>query len=143
MTRPIGNDLAERFIAALHAIEAEGATAVESMTALFTDTARLANPALAQTGQERTGREGARMFWNSYADAFHGASTEFGHVTFGEGVVGLFWTTDGGTAPGGGSLSYVGATLLEHDAAGAITGFRGYYDTQALKATAGGRASGE
>jgi hypothetical protein len=112
------------------------------MVELFDDAATLANPALEQAGSERHGRDGARTFWRHYADAFAGASTEFGHVMLGDHAIGLFWTTTGGSAPAGGRpLAYAGATLIEHDGAGAITGFRGYYDTQALTITGEGRAS--
>ena len=129
-------DLAERFMAALRRIEHEGHGAVEPMALLFTEAATLTNPALEQTGNERQGREGARTFWRAYADTFAGASTEFSHVTIGDGAIGLFWRTAGGSwNTAGQPLSYAGATLLEHDAAGSITGFRGYYDTQALKST--------
>jgi hypothetical protein len=135
----IGKDLAQRFIDALRSIEREGHGAVESMAALFADAATLANPALDQTGHQRQGRDGARAFWNAYADAFAGATTEFSHVTIGSNAIGLFWTTRGGSLdPDDQPLSYVGATLVEHDGDGLITGFRGYYDTQALKATATG-----
>ena len=134
MTDDTGKDLAHRFIEALRGIEREGQGAVEAMVSLFGEAATLTNPALEQTRGERRGREGARTFWSAYADAFAGATTEFGHVTIGGNAIGLFWTTRGGSPdPGVEPLSYAGATLVEHDAAGVITGFRGYYDTQALK----------
>ncbi|HEX2542922.1 MAG TPA: nuclear transport factor 2 family protein [Caldimonas sp.] len=139
MADETGKDLAQRFIAALRSIESEGHGAVESMAALFAAGATLTNPALQQTGSRRDGRDGARAFWNAYADTFTGARTEFNHVTIGEHAIGLFWTTAGGSAgPGQEPLGYDGATLIEHDATGSITGFRGYYDTQALKTTATG-----
>jgi hypothetical protein len=134
MADDTGKDLAQRFIEALRSIESEGHGAVDSMASLFAEGATLANPALDQTHAKRQGRDGARAFWNAYADAFTGATTEFSHVTIGDNAIGLFWTTRGGSSePGHQPLSYAGATLLEHDDAGLITGFRGYYDTQALK----------
>lgn len=134
MSNDTGNDLAQRFIAALKAIEQHAEQAVEAMTALFGENATLANSALDLTGTERRGRAGARTFWSDYAQAFSGAKTEFSHVTVGAGAIGLFWTTAGALAPAAATpLSYAGSTLIEHDGAGTITGFRGYYDTRALK----------
>ena len=142
MADDTGKDLAKRFIAALRGIEREGHGAVEPMAALFAEAATLTNPALEKTRNDRRGRDGARTFWNAYADTFAGATTEFSHVTIGAKSIGLFWRTSGGSwNPGGQPLSYAGATLLEHDAAGLITSFRGYYDTQALKTTPAGEGA--
>jgi hypothetical protein len=136
MSPEVGKHLAQRFVAALQALEREGPDAVPAMAALFGEGSRLVNPALESAGMERRGQEGAHAFWADYAEAFRGASTTFSHMTLGEGAIGLFWTTSGvPTAAGAPTLGYAGATLIEHDEAGVITGFRGYYDSQALKAT--------
>jgi hypothetical protein len=141
MTPDTGKNVADRFIAALRRIEKEGPGAVEPMVALFDDSATLANAALDHTGAEREGREGVRSFWTGYADAFTGAVTDFSHVTVGPDSIGLFWVTTGGTASfGRPAPTYAGATLIEHDANGKITHFRGYYDTAALKVLVGGDA---
>ena len=127
---------ARRFIDALHALEQDGESRLETMVALFADTATITNAALKQAGHVREGRDGAERFWTDYVATFRGAATEFHQVTLGDKAVGLFWTTRGGTAGGDTRLDYDGATLLELDGSddGRIVRFSGYYDTRALTA---------
>ena len=125
-------DFANRFIAAQHALDRDGAAAVDAMVGLFGDAATISNAALKLAGTERHGRDGARAFWSDYCRALQGAETEFHAVTTGDGgAVGLFWTTRlarDGQAP----MEYDGATWLSLDADGLVGRLQGYYDTRAL-----------
>jgi ketosteroid isomerase-like protein len=124
-------DLARQFAEALHAVDRRDEGAVDQMTALFSSRARLVNAALKLAGEERTGREGARAFWEQYQGSFQEAGTEFFQLTGGEQAAGLFWTTRGRDAAGA-PLEYDGVTLLTFDQDGKIELLRGYYDTREL-----------
>lgn len=136
------HELAQRFVAALQALEREGEAALEPMVRQFSAMSRLTNAALKRSGTERTGESGAREFWSDYRRSFRDVRTEFYEVTCGERSAGLFWTTRGSSATGA-PLEYDGATLLVFEDDGQITQFRGYYDTRELELRADGSAHGE
>jgi ketosteroid isomerase-like protein len=124
-------ELAHRFIDALHTIEAEGKGDIDAMADLFATDARLTNAAL--RGQEFTGPDGARQFWDEYRAAFGDVRSEFSHVIVDKHAAGLFWRTEG-RARDGQPIAYDGVSLLEwsEQEPGKIGYFRGYYDTRAL-----------
>ncbi|WP_025746023.1 nuclear transport factor 2 family protein [Kallotenue papyrolyticum] len=123
----------QRFIDALHALEASSAEEreqqVAQMAALFSAEAELVNAALKLAGETRRGPEGARRFWSEYRRTFGTARSEFFQITINAQAAGLFWTTRG-TGNDGQPLEYDGASLLVFDEAGQIRLFRGYYDTR-------------
>jgi len=132
--------LAQQFIDALHALEQGGGNEVDNLVALFSGDAHLTNAVLELAGHERTGRDGARRFWTEYKSTLGQAFSTFHHVTTGDNVAGLFWTTEG-SGPDGQPVKYHGATLLEFDGSGKIKFFRGYYDTRELTVKTGGAAN--
>jgi ketosteroid isomerase-like protein len=129
-------ELARRFIEALHALEDGDEEQADAVAALFADDARLTNAALQLHGGEQTGAEGVRQFWVNYRRALGKARSEFHHVMSDDRAAGLFWTT-GGTFPDGAPLQYDGVSLLEFDEQGRIARFQGYYDTRQLTREAG------
>lgn len=124
-------ELGRQFAEALHAVDRRDEGAVEQMAALFSPRARLLNAALKLAGEERTGQEGARAFWEQYQGSFQELATEFFEITGSERAAGLFWTTRGRDAAGE-PVEYDGVTLLVFAEDGAIELFRGYYDTREL-----------
>lgn len=122
--------LAQQFIDALHQLEGQDRD-VDAIAALFTDDARLTNAALALAGEQRTGKDGIRQFWQEYRSLFEQVHSDFHQVTANDQSAGLFWTTTG-TASDGQPIEYDGASLLVFDDDGKIAQFRGYYDTRQM-----------
>ena len=120
---------AERFIAALHALE--DANDVEALAALYDDEAEVSNPTDARP---HVGRDGARTFWGKYRDAFEHVHSEFRNIVESESAALLEWRSDGRTAAGQ-DFSYDGVSVLEF-AGERIVRFRAYFDPHAL--TTGG-----
>jgi ketosteroid isomerase-like protein len=129
-------EIARRFIDALHALEQGDEGAAPQVADLFADDAHLTNATLQLHGDEREGRGGVREFWANYRRTFDTVRSEFHHVLTGESAAGLFWTTSGAYRDGV-PLRYDGVTLLEFDEQGRITRFQGYFDTRQLSRTAG------
>lgn len=131
MQRQAGEELARRFIDALHLIEDGAENGLDEMAALFASDARLTNAAL--RGRELEGSEGVRKFWDEYRAAFGDVRSEFSHVIVNEQAAGLFWRTDG-RGRDGQPLAYHGVSLLEWSEGeeGKIGFFRGYYDMREL-----------
>lgn len=121
--------LAQQFIDALHALEAQGPAQIDGIVQLFADDAQLTNAALARTGNNYSGRDGIRTFWEEYRKTFGDVFSQFHHVTSSDEAAGLFWTTEG-TYPDGAPLRYDGVSLLVFNEQGKIVNFRGYYDTR-------------
>jgi ketosteroid isomerase-like protein len=121
----------QAFAEALHAVDRRDEGAIERMVDLFSPQATLTNAALKLAGEERSGHEGARTFWEQYQHSFQAASTAFFELTSSARGGGLFWTTSG-TDAAGDPISYDGVTLLIFDDSGKIAQFRGYYDTREL-----------
>jgi ketosteroid isomerase-like protein len=124
-------DLAQRFIDALHALEQGDESEVEGLVALFAPDTRITNAALQLTGKEEQGHDGARLFWSEYKRTLGECFSKFHHVTVDARCRRLFWTTEG-TGPDGNSVRYDGVSLLEFNESGTISFFRGYYDTRDL-----------
>lgn len=124
-------NLGEQFMAALEALDAHNARALERMVSLFAPDCNLTNAALKLSHIERKGQEGARAFWTDYSKSLRHAQTVFDAVTTGEQCIGLFWHTHG-VDPAGKDLDYDGSTLLVVNNQGLITHFHGYFDTRAL-----------
>jgi ketosteroid isomerase-like protein len=128
--------LARQFIDALHRLEGDERD-LDGIVGLFADDARLTNAALALVGEERTGKDGIRKFWEEYRGTFERARSEFHQVTHNEQAAGLFWTTTG-TGNDGQQIAYDGASLLIFGQDGKIAQFRGYYDTLQITRTVEG-----
>jgi ketosteroid isomerase-like protein len=124
-------ELGRQFTEALHAVDRHEEGAIERMVALYSSEARLTNAALKLAGEERSGADGIRSFWESYQQNFREAATEFFEVTGSERAAGLFWTTRGTDATGE-SFEYDGVSLLVFGDDEKISMFRGYYDTREL-----------
>lgn len=125
------NTRAQNFIDALHALEKGDESQIAPLVELFADDARITNAALQLAGKAELGRDGATRFWTEYKKALGACFSEFHHVTIDENAAGLFWTTQG-SGTDGSAVKYDGVSLLEFDANGKISFFRGYYDTRDL-----------
>ena len=123
--------LAQQFIDALRNLEKGRENDVAALVELFSDNARITNAALQLVDKEEIGRNGATHFWTEYKKTLGDCFSTFHHVTNDDDAAGLFWTTEG-TGPDGNGVKYDGVSLLEFDAEGKITFFRGYYDTRDL-----------
>ncbi len=124
------NTAADRFIEALGRLEAE--RDLESMIALFGDSAEIGNNVASRTFQ---GKEGAREFWTTYRDTFHDVRSTFhNRIVTGERAA-LEWTTEGTTSSsgssGGAPFQYDGVSILEIEG-DEITRFRAYFDGREL-----------
>ncbi|AUX48467.1 epoxide hydrolase [Sorangium cellulosum] len=116
---------ASEFIEALHRIEEGGD--VEPMTRLFAPDAELSNPTITRP---LIGPEGAREFWRAYRSTFVDVKSEFRCIVESDKASTLEWTSRGTLAQGT-PFSYHGVSVIEHPA-GAITGFRAYFDPRSL-----------
>jgi ketosteroid isomerase-like protein len=117
--------LVDRFIEALHKLEAE--REVETIAALYAENAEVGN--VTATG-DHAGPGGAREFWTKYRDTFGEMRSTFRNRVEGERAAALEWTTEGTTA-GGEPFSYEGVSIIEHDGQ-SITRFRAYFNPEAL-----------
>ena len=78
----------------------------------------------------RIGVDGARTFWNDYLSVFQAIRTTFRHVHTAGNLATLEWISDG-KLPGGVSISYQGATIVEFESE-KICRLRTYYDSAAF-----------
>lgn len=115
----------QRFIDGLRRAEDEHRP--EPVADLFADDAELSN--LTHT---RSGRDGARQFWDEYLRAFKTVRSEFFAVHEADGFAALEWTSSG-ELPAGGPIRYKGISVLEL-AGDRVTRFRTYYDSAAFVA---------
>lgn len=115
---------AHTFADALQALEADGD--VEAfVSSVFASDAVLLRP---ETGQELTGTDGAREYWQQYLAQFGQVRSEFSRITDADGLGVLEWASSG-TLPDGGDISYTGVSLLDLDGDGRVTRFATYFDT--------------
>ena len=119
------NSLADRFIAALHKLEASGD--VSEMASLFTPDGEIGNVIVPDKFH---GPDGARVFWTKYRETFAEMESSFRTQVFAETGAALEWTTKG-TTSNGHSIEYEGVTMLEF-AGDKIKRFRAYFDPAAL-----------
>ena len=127
------SSIAHRFVRALQQLEDQSdATAI---CALFSPNATLQNP----LAPPRSGADGARAFWQEYRKSFGDIRSSFSKVGVGDGFALLEWTSVGSTASGA-PVQYEGVSVLDVDG-DAISRFRTYFDTQALRARAPGSAA--
>lgn len=120
---------AQTFADALQTLEGSGD--VESfVSSVFTSDAVLLRP---ETGQELTGSDGARQYWEQYLAQFGEIRSEFSQVRDADGLGVLEWTSTG-TLAGGGDISYTGVSLLDLDGEGRVTRFATYFDTAKFSA---------
>lgn len=118
---------ARQFVDALHRIEEGDANAVEAITALFTEDARLSNSILVRSGSELRGRQEIEHFWREYVSTFGQVHSDFHDITASDHSAGLFWHSSGSDASGK-PVEYEGVTLLSFDDQGRIQRFKGYFD---------------
>lgn len=119
------DDMAKRFMQTLQHTEATGD--VESLVALFADTADLSNLAMTEPLH---GRETIRQFWQNYLSVFERIQSRFTHVSEEKGTITLEWISEG-TLSSGEPLSYRGVSILETQN-GQVQHFRTYYDSAAF-----------
>ena len=117
--------IAEQFIRALELLEQQ--SDVAPLCGLFADDATLQNP----LAPPRSGREGAREFWQEYRKSFADIRSSFSEVVMADEMAVLEWTSEGSTAAGS-PISYEGVSLLQFEG-DAIARFRTYFDSQPLK----------
>ncbi|NML13824.1 nuclear transport factor 2 family protein [Azohydromonas caseinilytica] len=122
-------DLAQRFIQALHQLEDQGDAALDGLLGLFADDACLRNPILQREHQERRGRNDIANFWRQYRGSFGDIHSEFSEVTANDHAAGLFWRSRG-TDSSGKPVEYDGVTLLRLGEDGRIADFQGYFDSR-------------
>lgn len=120
--------MAERFMAALQAFEADGN--VEPLVELFHDDAECAN--LAHTEHDR---DGVQKFWTEYRQAFATVRSTFSATLFADRGAALEWASEGALATGA-PLTYRGVSVLEIDG-DRVRRFRTYYDSAAFTARTG------
>ncbi|MDO1584675.1 nuclear transport factor 2 family protein [Rhizobium oryzicola] len=129
-------NMSETFIAALTRLETE--RDVDGIAALFAEAADISNPLV----QHRHGEaNGARRFWQTYAEAFEEIRSEFRAVRDEDNLTFLEWVSRGSL--GGKAFTYGGVSVLEHRD-GRITAFRSYFDTRRIPSaeTRGGAGTG-
>jgi len=124
-SRQLSGELAARFMQTLQQTEASGN--VDSLVALFSDTADLSNLAMAQPLH---GREGIRQFWQNYLSVFTHIQSRFTHVSEGDGTITLEWISEGALSSGE-PITYRGVSILETQN-GQVQHFRTYYDSAAF-----------
>ncbi|WP_172826590.1 SDR family NAD(P)-dependent oxidoreductase [Mycobacterium sp. 1423905.2] len=94
---------------------------------LFANDATLSKVGVPQT---KSGKDGARSFWEQYRDGFDSISADFRQVTTNDSTAFLEWTSQG-TLSNGHEFRYDGVSVLE-GSEDAIESFRTYYDTAAF-----------
>lgn len=117
-------NLTDAFVDALHKLEAE--REVQAIAAFFSDDAAISNPLV----KHADGQKGAEAFWTTYREAFEEIASEFRHITDGNGVSFLEWTSKG--TIDGQPFSYEGVSVLETDN-DRITAFRTYFDPKQIR----------
>ena len=122
-------ELAQRFIQALHQLEDQGDAALDGLLGLFADDACLRNPILQREHHERHGRDDIAAFWRQYRASFSDIRSEFSEVTANDHAAGLFWRARGAD-PSGQPVEYDGVTLLRLSDDGRIADFQGYFDSR-------------
>lgn len=126
----MSDDRAQAFADAVQQLEKDGDidTFVQSQ---FADDAQLLRP---EVGQQVSGTDGARSYWQQYLGQFGDISSSFDRITGTDGVGILEWTSSG-TLAAGGSIDYRGVSLLDFDGAGKVTRFATYFDTAPFAGT--------
>lgn len=114
-------DIAQRFIDALHTLEA--GRDPEPLAGLYAEDAIAGDTATTKTA-------GAREFWSGYRDTFDEIRSDFRNVVPGDDAVALEWVSTGRLS-GGSEVEYEGVTLLELDE-GRITRSTAYFDPRAI-----------
>ena len=117
--------LAQRFVAALEDLHRD--RDVGPLVDLFSDDATLGKVGMPHQDH---GKQGAQAFWQQYRDVFGSIDASFRHITDGDGVAFLEWTSSG-TLSDGSDFRYDGVSVLEAQG-DTISAFRTYYDTAAF-----------
>ena len=119
------NPTAADFMERLQRIEATGD--VGPLVEMFAAGATLAGIV---DGRTHHGADGATKFWTEYLSGFQKIHSDFSHVSDGDSVAILEWTSRG-TLKTGTPIEYRGCSLLEIDG-GKVGRFRTYYDSAAF-----------
>jgi ketosteroid isomerase-like protein len=116
-------DRAQSFADAVVRLESDGD--LDAFVDLFADDAELVRP---ETGQQLSGRDGAREYWQQYLAQFQEIRSEFSRVTAGGPLGVLEWQSTGRLA-GGAEISYRGVSLVDFAEDGRVSRFGTYFDT--------------
>lgn len=120
----MANEISEKFIAALEALETNGE--VEQIAALFVDNAEINNVVTIGNSHDLDAKE----FWTKYRAHFGEVNSEFTNKIYGENSSALEWTTKG-TSADGGEIEYEGVSILEFEGE-KITRFFAYFNPSKL-----------
>jgi ketosteroid isomerase-like protein len=118
-------DMTERFASALHELHQN--RKVEPLVDLFADDATLDKAGMPHG---KSGKDGARTFWQEYRDVFDRIDATFTHTAAGDDLAYLEWTSEG-TLRNGTDFRYDGVSVLQSQNE-EIGAFRTYYDTAAF-----------
>ena len=118
-------DMTERFVTALGDLHQK--REVEPLVDLFADDATLDKAGIPHG---RSGKDGARTFWQEYRDVFDRIDATFTHTVTDDDLAYLEWTSEG-TLRDGTDFRYDGVSVLESKDE-EIGAFRTYYDTAAF-----------
>lgn len=119
----MSEELANKFIAALEKLEAEGET--ETISSLYAENAEIGSVV---SPENFKGVEGAREFWSNYRKTLGEVRSTFRNQIITEKRAALEWKTKG-TNAGGDKIDYEGVSILEAaDGGEKIARFFAYFD---------------
>jgi ketosteroid isomerase-like protein len=121
----MAEELAKKFIEALHRLEAE--RDLETISSLFTDDCEIANVV---TGDNRQTSQSASEFWQHYRDNFGEIKSTFRNEIITDKTAALEWQSEG-TSADGNQFTYEGVSILEFDG-DKISRFHAYFDPNKL-----------
>lgn len=121
----MSQDIAKKFIAALHKLEET--RDVAEIAGLYADNAEVANVV---APQKFSGEGGAHEFWTKYRETFGEMRSEFRNEIITDNRAALEWTTRG-TANNEHQIEYSGVTILEIEG-DKITRSCAYFNSQDL-----------
>jgi ketosteroid isomerase-like protein len=121
----MAEELAKKFIEALHRLEAE--RDLETISSLFTDDCEIANVV---TSDNRQSSQNAREFWQHYRDNFGEIKSTFRNEIITDKTAALEWQSEG-TSADGNQFTYEGVSILEFNG-DKISRFHAYFDPNKL-----------
>lgn len=121
----MSEQVARRFIDALHALERDGD--LDAIVGTFAERCDVGNVV---SPRQFTGRNGAREFWSVYRETLGAVESTFRNVMATGDRAALEWTTKG-TGANGQEIDYDGVSILEIEG-DLITRFHAYFNPAAL-----------
>ena len=121
----MSEQVARRFIDALHALERDGD--LDTIVGTFAEGCDVGNVV---SPRQFTGRDGAREFWSVYRETLGEVESTFRNVIATGDRAALEWTTRG-TGANGQEIDYDGVSILEIEG-GKVRRFMAYFDTRDL-----------